>query len=85
MVRSICINKISEYIEREKLKPMKMWSNRFRYDSKHQKSNYLIKLTKQIRTLLELTSGNDVVEMLKGEITIHFFSYIEVGRYLNFF
>ncbi len=68
MVRSICLNNIVDFIKEKKLKPMKTWSDRYRIGKNHVKSAYLQEIIKKVRLLLNLVSGNNVVEMMKGKL-----------------
>ncbi len=70
MVNICALERISRYIESDRLiKPMKKWSNRFlrsNNDEFDNRSWYVKRLINQIRDLLVLVSGDDVVQMLKG-------------------
>jgi hypothetical protein len=61
------IKHLIEFIEKNKLKPMKKWSERIirkkNSNEFHHKSE---KMIKQIRCILNLLSGNDILPMLKG-------------------
>lgn len=59
------LTRISNFIATENINSMKRWSER--YKGNNRKNWYLQKLTNQTRKLLNLISGNDIVEMLKGK------------------
>jgi hypothetical protein len=67
MVNSSCLMKIMDLVESKNLKAMKKWSLRNRVRRDGQKSTHVLNLRKQVRQLLNLVSGNDICEMLKGE------------------
>jgi hypothetical protein len=46
--------------------PMMKWSDRFRRGQDQELSWYLKIMSKKIKNLLNLISGNDTIEMLKG-------------------
>ena len=46
---------------------MKEWSSRFRQDNNGRKNKHIKKLKSQVREILNIISGNSIVEMLKGE------------------
>lgn len=50
------------------LRPMKKWSDRYRFEDRHQKikSPNHKRLIRKIRDLLNLISGDDLIEMIKG-------------------
>ena len=52
-----------------KSRAMKKWSDRFRIAHDGQKNWYLRELITQIKSLLSLVSGNDIVEMLKDVLS----------------
>ena len=63
------LSQIFNFLINKKLKPMKIWSQRFRNaDLYGRKSWYLKKLKYETRVILNLISGNDLTEMLKGII-----------------
>jgi hypothetical protein len=70
MVNTTMLSKITKLIESEgRMKPMLKWSLRFRYTNVptgDKRSWYMKKLKKEIKQILFIISGNDVVEMLKG-------------------
>ena len=59
--------KIMDSVESKNLKAMKKWSIRNRVRRGGQKSTHVFNLRKQVRQLLNLVSGNDICEILKGE------------------
>jgi hypothetical protein len=59
--------KIMDLVQSKNLKAMKKWSLRNRVRPDGQKSTHVLNLRKQVRQLLNLVSGNDICEMLKGE------------------
>ncbi|CAF0925295.1 unnamed protein product, partial [Brachionus calyciflorus] len=63
--RTTAIKKINRLFLTENVTTMKKWSNRFRVASSNRKSWYLGKLKKQIRHILGIISGNDIIAMLK--------------------
>ena len=67
MVNQTSLQKIIQFIRTNNLKQMKKWSDRFRNDdtSYDRKGWYLYKLIKQIRMILVLLSGDDVIALLK--------------------
>ena len=67
MVNITAIEKIIRFIDNERnIREMKKWSDRFRLDQSRLKSWYIKTLVRKIRWLLNLISGQDMVEMLKG-------------------
>lgn len=60
------LKKLTEFIENQHLSQMKRWSERYRLDAHGKKSRYLKSLIRQIRAILVLISGNDVVKMIQG-------------------
>ena len=72
MVNITAIEKIIRLIDSQhNLKTMKKWSERFRTDNSQKKSKYLRNLVNKIKRILNLISGNDVIEMLKGLLNIN--------------
>lgn len=61
------LSKIDDYIQSQRLKPMKKWSLRTRFDTADSRPRYLRKFIRQIRNIMILVSGDDIVEMLKGK------------------
>ena len=45
---------------------MKKWSDRFRITGSNRPSWYILKLKTNVRNILNLISGNDIIEMLQG-------------------
>ncbi len=67
MVNITAIEKIIRFIDNERnIREMKKWSDRFRVDQSRLKSWYIKTLVRKIRWLLNLISGQDMTEMLKG-------------------
>ena len=66
MVNLTAIKRISQFISSSNIRPMKKWSERYRLDSQNNKSPYLKLIISQVKVLLRIVSGNDIVEMLKG-------------------
>lgn len=68
------IEQLRRFILLQNIRPMRNWSSRFRIASSNRISWYLVKLIKDIRQLLNLISGNEILEMLNGKIlTVKFF------------
>ena len=61
-----CIGRIIGLISRENMRPMRPWNQRFRYDNQGRLERALRKIVKEVRKLLDLISGHQIVEMLKG-------------------
>lgn len=55
---------IIRLINEKRLRPMKVWSTRYG-DNPEIRNYYIYKLKFKIRTILNILSGNDVVNMLK--------------------
>ena len=70
MVNNTALQKIISFIDSKNLRPMKQWSSRSRYRHDGQISTNNYNLSKQIRQLLVLISGNDVTEMIKGVLLL---------------
>lgn len=66
MVNLSTLEKLIRFTKSKKLSAMKKWSDRYRVQVNNNKSSIIKKMCKNIRTLLNLISGNDLVEMLKG-------------------
>jgi hypothetical protein len=65
------LERITRFINSEKnVKQMKKWSQRFKFanltSDLDNRNHYLKRLMKQVRAILVIVSGDDVVEMLKG-------------------
>jgi hypothetical protein len=67
MVNLTILEQISRLISTVNAKSMIKWSNRFTYGDPHKRSWYLKKLVKKVKQILELVSGNDIINMLKGQ------------------
>jgi hypothetical protein len=52
---------------------MKRWPNRHRKDKEGRPSKVIKKLKSKIREILNIISGNDIVEMLKGQRLVYIF------------
>ncbi|RNA36654.1 hypothetical protein BpHYR1_036032 [Brachionus plicatilis] len=48
---------------------MKKWSDKFRLTGQNRSSWYILKLKNDVRKILNLISGNDIIEMLKDVLT----------------
>ena len=67
MVNITALEKIIRFIDGSyNLRTMKKWSERFRIENSQKKNKYLRKLINKVRNILNLVSGYDIVEMLKG-------------------
>ena len=68
MVNITSLQRLTRFISNENLKPMKKWSSRFRnVESDGRQSWYIKGLVRQIRKILNILSGFDYVEMIKGK------------------
>lgn len=76
MVNKTALEAIYSYIEIENLRPMKPWSLRQRYDRGGNPLRYIRELIKKIKAILNLLSGGDVGEMLKGNFITKNNNYI---------
>ena len=65
MVNITALERITRLINEENLLPMRRWSNRYRYN-RNKIDPYLNKLIKQIRNILYIVSGDDIINMLSG-------------------
>ncbi len=61
------LQKITAFIKENKLQPMKQWSKRKLYMKDGQLMRYSRDMIKQIKQILILISGNDVLKMLEGK------------------
>jgi hypothetical protein len=60
MVNLTSLQRLSRFISKEHLKPMKKWSNRFRIIELDGKQSWYLKgLIRQIRKILNIVSGYD--------------------------
>lgn len=66
MVNLTALHKISNFIKQ--LRHMKKWSERRTRDQSGILLRYTREMAKQIKEILNLISGNDIIEMLKGKI-----------------
>ena len=65
------LERITRFIHGERnIKPMKKWSQRYRFANLNSdfdnRNPYFKSLMKQVREILVIVSGDDVIEMLKG-------------------
>ena len=68
MVNITALQRLTRFISNENLKPMKKWSSRFRTtELDGTQSWYLKGLIRQIRKILNILSGYDYIEMMKGK------------------
>ena len=73
MVNITSLQRLSRFISNENLQPMKKWSTRFRnVVSDGRQSWYLKGLIRQIKKILNIVSGNDILEMIRGTLRIKF-------------
>lgn len=72
--RLTAIQVITRLIQTQNISSMRRWSLRFNKQRHSIYSGYFIKLKKEIRNILEIISGKEIIPMMKG-----FFSL------LNFF
>ena len=61
------LQRITNFIKDNKIIEMQRWSNRKRNCKDGQLMRYTRQLIKQVRSILELVSGNDILGMLKGK------------------
>ena len=73
MVFYSTLNRLYSLIQNENLRSMKWWSNRHRKDREGRPSKVIKKLKSKIREILNIISGNDIVEMLKGQRLVYIF------------
>ena len=59
---------IHNLIHARRLRPMQTWSTRFRGQNSSNQSRYFRKMKQQIRNLLNLISGYNIVEMIEGKL-----------------
>lgn len=67
MVEQTALQLILSFINESKIKAMMKWSDRKLYSEDGKLMRYPRVLTRKIREILNLLSGNDVVKMLKGQ------------------
>ncbi len=60
-------------IQNENLRSMKRWSNRHRKDREGRPSKVIKTVKSKIREILNIISGNYIVEMLKGQWLVYIF------------
>jgi hypothetical protein len=63
MVNQSALEKLIRFIEANRLRPMMRWGER---RQANKKDNYWRKLKKNVRRILSLISGGDIVSMLKS-------------------
>lgn len=68
MVYFSSLSRLLSFLKTEQLKPMKNWSKRYRKDRDCRPNRHIKKIKSEIRLILNLISGNEIVEMLKGEL-----------------
>jgi hypothetical protein len=73
MVFYSTLNRLYSLIQNENLRSMKRWPNRHRKDKEGRPSKVIKKLKSKIREILNIISGNDIVEMLKGQRLVYIF------------
>ena len=77
MVNLTALERISRFIRNDnRIKKMKPWSQRFRFDSMDKSCPYLRKLKKQVFELLSLISDDEISEMLRGFKSSVFIQFI---------
>jgi hypothetical protein len=67
MVNITALEQLHRYIIEKNLTPMKNWDNRYKKSAGGTPSSYFRKMIKQIRTILNILSGENPVQMLKGK------------------
>ena len=68
MVNITALQRLSRLISNDNLQPMKKWSTRFRIvELDGRQSWYLKGLVRQIRNILNIVSGFDIVQMIRGD------------------
>jgi|LakMenE18May11ns_1017448.scaffolds.fasta_scaffold8390583_1 hypothetical protein len=83
MVNITALQILSRFISNKNIKPMKKWSTRFRnVESDGRKSWYLKGLIRQIKKILNIISGNDIIEMIKGRISRRNYNFIKTSMIL---
>jgi hypothetical protein len=74
MVNQTALQTISAFINQSDFRQMKKWSERKRYLRNGYLMRNIIQMIQQLKKILVLISGNDVIEMLKGMNTFVIFS-----------
>jgi hypothetical protein len=70
MVNITSLQRLSRFISTENLQPMKKWSTRFRnLKTADRQSWYLKGLIRQIKKILNIVSGNDMIEIIRGQLS----------------
>lgn len=67
MVRVTALGQIIRFIDEKELRPMIPWGERYGREEHQRKCRYVRKLLTNIRRVLNLISGGDLIEMLKGK------------------
>ena len=70
MVNFSSLEKITRLIDENQLKPMMPWSERYGREARQRNCRYVRKLIVNIRKILNLLSGGDIVDMLKGKRSV---------------
>ena len=77
MVNLTALERIIQFIRKDKrIKKMKSWSERFRVDSNIKHNLDIRKLKKQVIELLNLISGDNIIEMIEGLQIIIFYKKV---------
>lgn len=66
MVNISAVQRIKQFIHDEDLRPMMPWRNRRFGRRRRQRNQYWANLKKNIRMILGLLSGGDIIDMLKS-------------------
>jgi hypothetical protein len=69
------LQSITEFINQKGLSQMKKWSERKRYRKNGYLMRNIIQIIQQLKKILVLISGNDVIEMLKGMTMLFIFKF----------
>ena len=88
MVNETAVHKIIKFIESQNISQMKKWSERSRYNNRTmQLLRFIREKVVNIREILRILSGNDIVEMLKGCLyaikKLLFFLFLSPSDVLN--
>ena len=78
MVNITALQEITRFILSRNLKPMKKWSGRFRKTALDGRQSWYLKgLRRKVKFILNIISGNDIVEMIKGKMnSCYIFKFI---------
>jgi len=86
MANLTTLQRIIRFIHSKNIKAMKKWSYRFIKDKLKNKSWYIKRLTKEIRFILILISGFDLISMLKGFTDFYCIGFLKFKKnFLNLF